>query len=193
MKTRKLDIMNVPPPSLAPLPAEVDAFIAEVMKRPHPESYLIEVLHRLQEAVGYLKPEHLDAVAWKMQIPAAQVSGVATFYHLFSFTPKGKHRISVCLGTACFVKGAARVLERLCEILGIEEDGVTPDGEFSIHTARCVGACALAPVLIVDDKVYGNVKPQDVINILAEHGFKPAPAAKSASKSDREAKEANEP
>lgn len=153
-------------------PKEIRDYIAECMQRPHPESFLIPVLNKIQNYFGYLTPEYLDEVARLMHIPSAKISGVATFYHLFTFTPRGKHRISVCLGTACYVKGAPRVLERFEDLLKIKEGQVTPDKEFSIEIARCVGACALAPVVTVNDRVYGEVKPDQVEKILQDHGFK---------------------
>jgi NADH:ubiquinone oxidoreductase subunit E len=153
------------------LPKEIVQYIDECRARPHGESYLISVLQRLQQHVGYLDREHMEEVSQRMQIPSAKVSGVATFYHLFTFEPKGRYRISLCMGTACYVRGAERVLERLRSLLGIDLGGTTPDGEFSIECARCLGACALAPVMLVNDRVYGNVKPGDVPGILAEYGF----------------------
>ena len=156
------------------LPSEIADFVRECAETEHPESRLIEVLHHLQEEVGCLQREHLDAVAQLMGIPTAKVTGVATFYHLFTFVPRGEHRISVCLGTACFVKGAGKILERLQEMLDLTDGSLTTeDGRFSLESARCVGACALAPVVIIDDKVYGNVKPDQLPKILKEYGFEP--------------------
>lgn len=151
------------------LPAEVIAFIEECLARPHGESYLIAVLQKLQTVVGYLSREHMDEVAWRMGIPYAKVSGVASFYHFFQFQPRGRHTVTVCMGTACYVRGAAKVLERFKEILQIQEGECTKDGRFSIANARCIGACAMAPVVVVGDKVYGNVKPGDVERILEAH------------------------
>jgi NADH:ubiquinone oxidoreductase subunit E len=151
------------------LPADVVAFIEECRARPHAESYLIPVLQRLQTSVGYLDKDQMDEVAWRMRIPYAKVSGVATFYHFFQFKPKGRHTVTVCMGTACYVRGAAKVLERFKEILQIQEGQTTKDGRFSIANARCIGACAMAPVVVVGEKVYGNVKPGDVEKILAAH------------------------
>lgn len=163
----------------AVLPGQTVRFIEECRAKKHPESYLIAVLHRVQEETGYLGREQMDAVSTLMQIPSAEVTGVASFYHFFKFTPRGKHSISVCLGTACFVKGAGRVLDRVKELLGVDVGQTTTDRLFSIDVARCVGACALAPVMIVDEKVYAEVKPDQVAKILAEYGFdgKKAPAA----------------
>jgi NADH:ubiquinone oxidoreductase subunit E len=156
-------------PVKSPLPADVVRFIEECRGKPRGESYLITVLQRLQASVGYLSREHLDAVSWQMQIPSAQVTGVATFYHFFKFKPKGRHTVTICMGTACYVRGAAKVLDRLKEVLQIGEGETTRDKRFSLECARCLGACALAPVLVVDEKVYGNVTPADVPGILAEH------------------------
>ena len=168
----------------AVLPESIVAYIDECRTQGHPASYLIAVLHKVQDHYGYLGREHMDAVSALMQIPSAKVTGVASFYHYFTFSPRGKHRISVCLGTACFVKGAGRVLDRLKDLLGIDVGQTTSDKLFSIDVARCVGACALAPVMIVGEKVYAEVKPDQVAKILAEYGFagKKAETAKATGK-----------
>jgi len=153
------------------LPSDILAFIRESMTKPHAESYLIPALQQVQEHYGYLPREALDAVAQLMQVPTAKVTGVATFYHFFSLTPKGKHIVSVCLGTACYVKGAGLLHNRLKELLQIDETGLSKDGLFSLEEQRCVGACAMAPVLIVDGKVYGDVNPDDLVGILEEFGY----------------------
>jgi NADH:ubiquinone oxidoreductase subunit E len=160
----------------AVLPPAVASFIDECLGAKHPESYLIPVLHRVQEHFGYLAKEHMDAVSVLMQIPAAKVTGVASFYHFFTFTPRGEHQISLCMGTACFVKGAGEVLDKLRETLGIGVGETTADGLFSIDVARCVGACALAPVMIIDETVYAEVKPAQVTKILAGYGYDPRKA-----------------
>jgi NADH:ubiquinone oxidoreductase subunit E len=157
--------------ALALLPAPVAEYIDGCLRKPHCESYLIPVLHRVQDHFGYLSPESMDAVSVLMQIPAAKVAGVASFYHFFNFAPKGEHQISLCMGTACFVKGAGQVLEKLKELLGIDIGETTPDGLFSIDISRCVGACALAPVLIVDGQVHAAVRPDKVQKILSAYGF----------------------
>jgi NADH:ubiquinone oxidoreductase subunit E len=151
-----------------------DAIVREIEScrdKPHSESYLIAVLQKIQMQFGYLPRELIDEVSWRMQIPAAKVTGVATFYHFFSFTPRGKHQVTVCMGTACFVRGADKVLARLKECLGVEEGGTTDDGLFTLSTARCIGTCALAPVVLVDEKVYGNVTPAGVDTLLMEYGY----------------------
>lgn len=154
------------------LPEEIVQYIEECKQKPHPESYLIPVLHKIQNHFGYLSSEYLEEVSQRMKIPSSKITGVATFYHLFSFTPRGKYRISICLGTACYVKGSGKLLEQFKEMLGIQENETTPDGMFSIECSRCFGACALAPVVVVNNKVYGDVKPEQVEKILAEYGFK---------------------
>ncbi len=155
----------------AVLPESVVSYIEECLDTKYPDSYLIPVLHRVQQHYGYLGKEHMDAVSVLMQIPTAKVTGVASFYHFFTFTPRGQHQISLCMGTACFVKGAGQVLDKLKELLGIEVGETTPDGLFSIDVARCVGACALAPVMTVGEDVYAEVKPAQVAKILAGYGF----------------------
>ena len=157
--------------ALAVLPASVAEYIDSCLHKPHSESYLIPVLHRVQDHFGYLSPESMDAVSVLMQIPAAKVAGVASFYHFFNFAPRGEHVVSLCMGTACFVKGASQVLEKLKELLGIDVGETTPDGLFSIDVSRCVGACALAPVMMVDGEVHAAVKPDKVQKILSSYGY----------------------
>ena len=153
------------------LSPDVVAYIDECMQKEHSESYLIAVLQMIQNTVGFLSVENMDEVSQRMQIPSAKVTGVATFYHFFSFKPRGETRVTVCMGTACFVRGADKVLARMESELGIKEGDTTVDGKFSIENARCIGACALAPVVVVNDKVYSSVKPGDVRGILGEYGF----------------------
>lgn len=137
---------------------------------------LMPVLQEAQELYGYLPIEVQKIIAEGLNLPLEQIYGVATFYAQFTLNPKGKFRISVCLGTACYVKGAASVLEKLQEVLGIEAGGITDDGKFSIESARCLGCCALAPVMTVtSDKygseVYGRLVPGDVEGILAKYEY----------------------
>ena len=155
----------------AALPAAIVSYIESVRRCEHGESYLIAVLHKVQEHFGYLDMQHMNAVSQLMQIPSAKVTGVASFYHFFTFVPRGKHKLAICLGTACFVKGSGRVLEKIKELLHCDVGNTTTDRMFSLDVARCVGACALAPVMIVDEKVYAGVKPDDVARILGEYGF----------------------
>lgn len=154
------------------LPPEIADKVRECRGRKHGESYVISVLQEVQNRFGYLPKECMDEVAQLMRVPAARVTGIATFYHFFTFVPKGQTRVTICLGTACFVRGAGKVLDRLKELLGVAEGQTTPDGKFSIECARCLGACALAPVMVVNGKVFGNVQPGDVRNILKSYGLK---------------------
>ena len=130
---------------------------------------LINILHKTQEHFGYLPAEIQDAVADKLNISTAQVYGVVTFYSFFTMTPKGKHPISICMGTACYVRGAERILDEFKKELGLQVGQTTPDGKFSLSSLRCVGACGLAPVVLVGDKTYGRVAPDDVKAILKEY------------------------
>jgi NADH:ubiquinone oxidoreductase subunit E len=148
---------------------EVTALIDTCRRDPHPESHLINVLHRVQAKFGYLGEEQLDAVAQLMQVPAAKVSGVASFYHYFRLKPRGQFMINICMGTACYVKGADRIAQRLMEELGIQWGETSSDGVFTLEGSRCLGTCGLAPVLMVDDHVYGNVTVDQVPIILEEH------------------------
>jgi len=148
------------------LPEDIVLFIEKCMKKPHSESNLIAVLHKLQNKLGYLPKEKLQAVAYLMNIPAAKVSGVATFYHYFSTKPPGKYVISVCLGTACHVKGSDKILERIQEELGIKIGETTSDGLFTLEGARCIGTCALAPVVKIGDDIHPKVTPAQIPEIL---------------------------
>jgi NADH:ubiquinone oxidoreductase subunit E len=116
----------------AGLPADIIEYIRECMGRKNGESYLIPVLQQIQNRFGYLSRDYMDEVSQLMQIPAVRVTGVATFYHFFSFVPKGRNKITICMGTACFVRGADKVLARLSEILSIAPGQTTPDGKFSL-------------------------------------------------------------
>lgn len=144
------------------LAAAIDAFHRE----PHPESQLIAVLHRVQTRFGYLGEAHLDAVAQLMHVPAAKVAGVASFYHYYRLEPRGRFLINVCLGTACYVKGADRVAAKLMEELGIKFGETSTDGVFTLEGSRCLGTCGLAPVLMVGDEVHAQVTPDQVPLIL---------------------------
>lgn len=130
---------------------------------------LLPVLHEAQEIYGYLPIEVQQMVADGLNLSLSEVYGVATFYSRFSLTPKGKHQISVCLGTACYVKGSDKVLEEVEKMLGIKSGECTPDGLFSIDSCRCVGACGLAPVMMIDEEVYGKLTPPEVHKILAKY------------------------
>ena len=130
---------------------------------------LINVLHKTQEPFGYLPEEVQQVVADCLGIPVGRVYGVVSFYSFFTMKPKGKYAISVCLGTACYVKGAEKILDALKSELKISEGGVTDDGKFSLDVLRCVGACGLAPVMTINGKTYGRLVPEHVKEILAEY------------------------
>ena len=130
---------------------------------------LINILHKTQEAFGYLPPEVQQVIAKELNISEAKVYGVVTFYSFFSMLPKGKHKISVCMGTACYVRGAEKVVDELKKELNIDVGGVTPDGAFSLDCLRCVGACGLAPVMLIGDKVYGRIDPKEIKSIVERY------------------------
>ena len=130
---------------------------------------LMPVLQKAQDIYGYLPIEVQKMIAEGLDIPLEDVYQVATFYAQFSLNPKGKYRISVCLGTACYVKGAGDLYEKFSELLGIKGGECTADGKFSLDACRCIGACGLAPVLTINDDVYGRLTADDVAGILAKY------------------------
>jgi NADH-quinone oxidoreductase subunit E/NADP-reducing hydrogenase subunit HndA len=141
--------------------------LKEVIQKHHDQQGgLMPILQEAQGIYGYLPIEVQTMIADGLGISLSEVYGVATFYSQFSLTPKGEHRISVCLGTACYVKGSDKILEAVEKRLGIKSGECTPDGLFSIDSCRCVGACGLAPVMMVDDDVYGKVTPEQVDGII---------------------------
>ena len=132
-------------------------------------SRLMTVMQEAQEIYGYLPIEVQQTIADGMNMPLEKVYGVATFYAQFALSPKGKYNISVCLGTACYVKGSGDIYNKVCEKLGIEADECTEDGKFSLTACRCIGACGLAPVMVVNDDVYGRMTVEQVDGILAKY------------------------
>lgn len=148
---------------------EITVFIEKCLQDEHPDSLLIAVLHKVQGEFGYLFEESMDAVSVLMQIPTAKISGVATFYHFFNLKKKGKYVISVCMGTACHVKGADKVLKKIKEELGINVGETTKDGLFTIEEARCLGICALAPVLKINNDVHPRVTVDQIPKILESY------------------------
>jgi NADH-quinone oxidoreductase subunit E/NADP-reducing hydrogenase subunit HndA len=148
---------------------ELKKFMQSIKKEDHSNAYLIAILHKVQAIYGYLDKEIIKEVSDYMNIPLSHIWGVATFYHLFNLAPVGKNIVSVCLGTACYVKGAEKVMQAVKDDLKIDVGGTTEDGLFSIHKTRCIGVCGLAPVMTVGDKVYGEVKAEDIPKILAEY------------------------
>lgn len=146
--------------------AQLDAVIAECKDD---KSQLMHVMQEAQGIYGYLPREVQVMIAEGMDVPLEKVYGVATFYAQFSLSPKGEYDISVCLGTACYVKGSQQLTDKISEILGIAPGECTPDGKFSLEECRCIGACGLAPVLTVNEDVYGRLTKDDVEDILAKY------------------------
>ncbi|HPY77975.1 MAG TPA: NADH-quinone oxidoreductase subunit NuoE [Anaerohalosphaeraceae bacterium] len=145
------------------------SYMQEIKDRENPESYLIGILHKVQDVYGYLPREMMDEVAQTLLIPTAHIWGVATFYHYFNLEPIGQHVISVCMGTACYVKGAAAVLETLKKELGVEVGQTTEDKLFTLQEARCLGACGIAPVIMIDEKIYGELDRKKTIDIINQY------------------------
>lgn len=142
---------------------------AVIEENKHDKSMLMHVMQEAQLIYGYLPFEVQKMIAEGMNIPLEKVYGVSTFYAQFSLTPKGAYNISVCLGTACYVKGAQEVLDKICEILKIGPDECTSDGRFSVTACRCIGACGLAPVMMINDDVYGKLTANEVEGILKKY------------------------
>ena len=130
---------------------------------------LMPALQKAQEIYGYLPIEVQTIIAEGLNIPISEVYGVATFYSQFSLFPKGKYKIGVCLGTACYVKGSGEIFEKLTQVLGIQGGECTADKNFSLDATRCIGCCGLAPVLTVNDDVYGKITADDVEGIIAKY------------------------
>ena len=139
---------------------------------PTKQGALISVLHHAQDIFEYLPIEVQTHIAHKLDIPASKVYGVVTFYSLFTMTKKGKYKIAVCMGTACFVRGAGKVLDKFARDLNVPSGTTSEDGMWSLDGLRCVGACGLAPVVLVNGKVYGRIEEQDVQGIIDEYNAK---------------------
>ena len=133
------------------------------------KSNLIQILNEVQEKFGYVPMKVQEQIAKYLNIEVAEVYGVVTFYSRFTLKPKGKYAISVCMGTACFVKGGEKILDKVKEKLKIEEGETTDDGKFSIDATRCIGACGLAPVFTINDEVYGKATPEMVDKVIEEY------------------------
>ena len=150
--------------------AEQEAKLKEIIaKHKDDPGAVMPVLQEAQEVYGYLPIEVQKMIAEGLSVPLEEVYGVSTFYSQFSLTPKGQYNISVCLGTACYVKGAGKIIERISEILGIGAEECTADGRFSLTACRCIGAGGLAPVMTVNDDVYGRLEIEDIDGILAKY------------------------
>ena len=145
---------------------KLNAVIAE---NKHDKSRVMAVMQEAQNIFGYLPIEVQNTIAEGMQVPLEKVYGIATFYAQFSLTPKGENHISVCLGTACYVRGSGNLYDKLQEVLGIAGDECTEDRMFSLTACRCIGACGLAPVLTVNEDVYGRLTTDDIEGIVAKY------------------------
>jgi NADH-quinone oxidoreductase subunit E len=131
---------------------------------------LIMILHELQNHYGYVPRELSLQLSRMLDVPLARIYEVLTFYNFFKLEPPGKHRISVCMGTACYLKGASHILEEVKNILNVKEGQTTEDGVFSLDVVRCLGCCGLAPVVMIDEKVYGKVKKSEITEIISKYG-----------------------
>jgi NADH:ubiquinone oxidoreductase subunit E len=149
---------------------EQEAKLQEVIAaHKHDKSYLMAVMQQAQDIYGYLPMEVQNMIAEGMEVPLEKVFGVATFYAQFSLSQKGQYHIAVCLGTACYVKGSGLIFDAFVKELGIGGDECSADGKYSLAATRCIGACGLAPVLTVNDEVYGRLTDKDVPGILAKY------------------------
>ena len=146
--------------------AKLQALIAE---HKHDKSHLMAVMQQAQDIYGYLPIEVQNKIAEGMEVPLEKVYGVSTFYAQFSLSPKGDYHIAVCLGTACYVKGSGQIYDKLQEVLGIAGDECTADRKYSLTASRCIGACGLAPVLTVNEDVYGRLTVDDVKGIIEKY------------------------
>ena len=144
---------------------ELETFVEEWKSKP---GNLIMILHRVQEEFGYVPREAALKLSRMIDVPLAKIYGVVTFYHLFKLRKPGKHQVSVCMGTACYLRGGEDLLGELETILGIGPNAVTDDGEFSIESVRCLGCCGLAPVLAIDGEVFGKVAKDTLADLVAK-------------------------
>ncbi|MCE5218940.1 NAD(P)H-dependent oxidoreductase subunit E [bacterium] len=151
--------------------AKLDEYIAEQKQRnpEHVQSALMPVLHYVQDLFGYVPEKAINHVSQSLGVPAVYVSGVASFYSYYSLTPKGTFTVSVCLGTACYVRGSQGILDEFCRQLNVQPGESTPDGLFTMAEARCLGACGQAPVVMVNDRVHARVTREQVADIIAHY------------------------
>ena len=150
-------------------PEQAKKLNAVIEANKHDKSRLMAVMQEAQEIYGYLPMEVQEMISEGMDVPLEKIFGVASFYAQFSLTPKGDYNISVCMGTACYVKGAQGVLDELQDELGIGVDECTEDGKFSLNACRCIGACGLGPVMTVNEEVYGKLTKKDIPDIVAKY------------------------
>ncbi len=159
-------ISNLPFNGTPEQEAKLQAILAEANGD---KSRLMGVMQEAQNIYGYLPYEVQQMIAEGLGVPMEKVYGVATFYAQFALSPKGKYNISVCLGTACYVKGSGDVLDKICEIVGIQPGECSADGKYSVEACRCIGACGLAPVMTINDDVYGRLTTDMIPGILAKY------------------------
>lgn len=146
-----------------------DRLMAVIAKHKDMQGCAMPIMQEAQDIYGYLPEEVQIIIADQTGVPLSEIYGIASFYSQFTLNPKGKYQINVCLGTACYVKGAGNVLDRIIEVTGCEEGGVTPDGKFSVNAVRCIGACGLAPVIMINDEVYGRLTIDKIDGIIAKY------------------------
>ncbi len=144
-------------------PEELEEEISYWQKKP---GGVMQALRAVQDHMGYVSPEAMHEISNRFNIPLTEIYGIVTFYHYFKTTKPGKHRIRVCMGTACYIKGGGSILSALENLLRIKEGETTKDGEFSLEAVRCLGCCGLAPVMMIDDKVYGKLTPTEAEKIV---------------------------
>ena len=156
-------------PAFVGTPAQEQALKEVIAAHKGQPGALMPVMQGAQEIYGYLPIEVQKMIAAGLDVPLSEVFGVATFYAQFTLQPKGKYKLSVCLGTACYVKGAQLVLDELEKVLGVPAGSTTPDGLFTLNATRCLGACGLAPVMMIGEEVYGRLTPDQVPDILAKY------------------------
>ena len=145
---------------------ELIRFIEEKQGKGYYNAALMSILHKAQEVYGYISQEAIETISRNLGIPTARIWGIVTFYHYFTLTPRGKYVISVCLGTACYVKGSKRVLDKVKDILSIDLNETTADGLFTIEAKYCLGCCGLAPVMMINNKVYEKLTTKKIVEII---------------------------
>ena len=161
--------MKTPSVPFAGTPEQKEALLSVIQELKNQKGCLMPIMQKAQDIYGYLPIEVQKMIADELHVPMEKIYGIATFYSQFALNPKGQYQISVCLGTACYVKGAGDIYNKLEELLGIKGGECTPDGKFSLDACRCVGACGLAPVVMVNEEVYGRIGVEDVEAILAKY------------------------
>ena len=160
-----MNTTTVPVEKVETLTPELNEFIAQWKDKP---GNLIMVLHRVQQEFGYIPRKIVFDVADQLDVPLAKIYGVMTFYNFFKLKKPGRNQIQVCMGTACYLKGGEDIISEIEGILGVGLNTVTPDGEFSVEAVRCIGCCGLAPVMVINGKVYGKVQTRDLHSIIAD-------------------------